>query len=92
MVKLCSGTMLPPQGNAFDLIFAAKAKLSKKPAGIRISFALWDRIELLWSKSFDRPPGEFFLDERYKQQILGVPCLVDLALLGESYVFDMEAE
>lgn len=89
---MTNAVMLPPRGNVFDLIFAAKQKLSAVPKGIRISFGLWDRVERLWKESFNGEPKEFFLDERYKQQILGVPCLVDLALLGESYCFDMEAQ
>lgn len=87
------GIMLPPQGNAFDLIFAAKNNLQAQPSAVRISFGLWDRIERLWQSMFkEDPPSETFLDERYKQQLLGVPCLVDLALLGESFVFDVEAK
>lgn len=79
-----NATMLPPLGSAFDHIHAELSRLvqSQKPAGIRISWALWQRIESWWKEHTG--DQELF----GANQIYGIPCLIDLALLGESYFLE----
>ena len=75
--------MLPPLGSAFDFILKDIQEAASKPNLIRISFALWGRIEQWWRDHTYKGAGFFGAD-----QIYGVPCLVDLELLGDSYILE----
>lgn len=84
-----NATMLPPLGDPFIPLSQACDKSRHKL--LRISFSLWERLECTQRDRFARSQWKqdgLVLGSEFAQTIYGVPTLVDLALLGDSYLLE----
>lgn len=82
--------MIPPMVDPFAAMQGDV--LGKKETHIlRISFALWERLECYHRRRFEASEWKqdaLLLGSDYAQTIYGVHTLVDAGLIGESYLLE----